>query len=155
MPRRNIALGLKHFSSLKFAFCPKTELIHSGTASLPTLTFESRVGNNRRYRVMISTIDLDPKPVHRIPTWVMRKEDYLQASYFDTRIDRACRLCCLGCQVVKKGFVECEFHLLAWVSLWNSKNHLTRPFSQPNSPNCTPPYERLYAFHMWDYRNLV
>jgi len=56
------------------------------TASLPTLTFESSPDGNsrrRRYRVMISTIDLDPKPVHRIPTWVMRKEEYLQA-YFDS-----------------------------------------------------------------------
>ena len=61
------------------------EFVHSASAaSLPTLTFESPssdVGKSRRrrgYRVMISTIDLDPKPVHRIPTWVMRKEDYLQ-----------------------------------------------------------------------------
>ena len=30
---------------------------------------------------MISTIDLDPKPVHRIPTWVMRKEEYLQVNF--------------------------------------------------------------------------
>ena len=63
------------------------EFVHSASAaSLPTLTFESpsptssAAGKSRRrgYRVMISTIDLDPKPVHRIPTWVMRKEDYLQ-----------------------------------------------------------------------------
>ena len=81
-------------------------MIHSAaSASLPTLTFESPDGSRRRrrrYRVMISTIDLDPKPVHRIPTWVMRKEDYLQVSYFNTRIDRACRLCCLRYQIVKK-----------------------------------------------------
>ena len=66
------------------------EFSHSASAaSLPTLTFESPstssdVGESRRrrgYRVMISTIDLDPKPVHRIPTWVMRKEDYLQVRH--------------------------------------------------------------------------
>ena len=50
----------------------------SAAAPLPTLTFDTTEGSGRRYRVMISTIDLDPKPVHRIPTWVMRKEDYLQ-----------------------------------------------------------------------------
>ena len=62
-------------------------MIHSAaSASLPTLTFESPDGSRgrrRRYRVMISTIDLDPKPVHRIPTWVMRKEDYLQVNEGD------------------------------------------------------------------------
>ena len=67
-----------------------TEFVNSGSAaSLPTLTFDSPstssdVGEGRRrrgYRVMISTIDLDPKPVHRIPTWVMRKEDYLQVRH--------------------------------------------------------------------------
>ncbi len=51
---------------------------------LPALRFESvsSVGG-RAYRVMISVIDLDPKPVHRIPTWVKRKEDWLDA-YFES-----------------------------------------------------------------------
>jgi hypothetical protein len=32
----------------------------------------------RDFRVMISVIDLDPKPVHRIANWVKRKEEWLQ-----------------------------------------------------------------------------
>ncbi len=34
--------------------------------------------NNVIYRVMISVIDLDPKPVHRIPVWVERNEEWLK-----------------------------------------------------------------------------
>jgi hypothetical protein len=51
------------------------------SGGLPSLKF-SAVGG-RSYRFMISVIDLDPKPVHRIPTWVSRKEDWLSA-YFDS-----------------------------------------------------------------------
>jgi len=29
---------------------------------------------------MISVIDLDPKPVHRITNWVKRKEEWLQVN---------------------------------------------------------------------------
>jgi len=38
---------------------------------------------NRLFRVQVSVIDLDPKPVHRIGTWVKRKEEWLEA-YFDS-----------------------------------------------------------------------
>ncbi len=31
------------------------------------------------FRVMISVIDLDPKPVHRIPTWIGRRQDWYKS----------------------------------------------------------------------------
>ena len=43
---------------------------------LPTITMERQM-----YRVMISVIDLDPKPVHRIPTWIEKRQDWLKKSY--------------------------------------------------------------------------
>ena len=33
----------------------------------------------RRFRVCVSVVDLDPKPVHRIPAWVKRKGEWLEA----------------------------------------------------------------------------
>lgn len=37
-----------------------------------------RISSNDKYlRVMISVIDLDPKPVHRIPTWIQRRQEWL------------------------------------------------------------------------------
>jgi hypothetical protein len=27
---------------------------------------------------MISVIDLDPKPIHRLPTWIKKKKDWLR-----------------------------------------------------------------------------
>lgn len=39
---------------------------------LPTVLCHGRL-----LRVMISVIDLDPKPVHRIPTWIERREEWL------------------------------------------------------------------------------
>ena len=47
---------------------------------LPTLRLS---GSGRLFRVMISVIDLDPKPVHRISTWVQRKEEWLE-TYFNS-----------------------------------------------------------------------
>ncbi len=49
--------------------------------SLPSFRFASAGG--RLYRAMISVIDLDPKPVHRISTWVKRKEEWLE-TYFSS-----------------------------------------------------------------------
>ena len=40
---------------------------------LPVLQLHQKL-----FRVMISVIDLDPKPVHRITSWVKRKEDWLK-----------------------------------------------------------------------------
>lgn len=37
---------------------------------------------NKYFRLMISVIDLDPKPVHRISSWVHRKEEWLKI-YFN------------------------------------------------------------------------
>ncbi len=48
---------------------------------LPTFRFLSAGG--RRFRAMLSVIDLDPKPVHRISTWVKRKEEWLE-TYFNS-----------------------------------------------------------------------
>ena len=42
---------------------------------LPIIEMEE---TGKRYRVMISVVDLDPKPVHRIPYWVERKEEWLK-----------------------------------------------------------------------------
>lgn len=37
-------------------------------------------GNNQtKLRTMISVIDLDPKPVHRIPTWIEKRQDWLKS----------------------------------------------------------------------------
>lgn len=41
--------------------------------------------SGKYFRVMISVIDLDPKPVHRISTWVKRKEEYLQIYRLNTQ----------------------------------------------------------------------
>lgn len=38
---------------------------------------------NKRFRLMISVIDLDPKSVHRISSWVQRKEEWLRI-YFNS-----------------------------------------------------------------------
>lgn len=40
-------------------------------------------GGEKMFRVMVSVIDLDPKPVHRIANWVQRKEEWLKI-YFDS-----------------------------------------------------------------------
>jgi hypothetical protein len=50
---------------------------------LPTLPVFHFKSLNKHFRVMISVIDLDPKPVHRISTWVKRKEEWLKI-YFDS-----------------------------------------------------------------------
>ena len=42
---------------------------------LPSL----KLGPNHMMRVMISVIDLDPKPVHRLPTWVERRREWLNS----------------------------------------------------------------------------
>ena len=47
---------------------------------LPVFHFKSM---NKYFRAMISVIDLDPKPVHRISTWVKRKEEWLKI-YFNS-----------------------------------------------------------------------
>ena len=37
-------------------------------------------GNDQmKLRTMISVIDLDPKPVHRIPTWIEKRQDWLKS----------------------------------------------------------------------------
>ena len=59
---------------------------------------------------MISTIDLDPKPVHRIPTWVMRKEEYLQVNF---SLEFLTMLNSLGDTSYKRRLFSkklCEFH---------------------------------------------
>jgi hypothetical protein len=45
---------------------------------LPIIEMEE---TGKRYRVMISVVDLDPKPVHRIRHWVKRKEEWLKIYY--------------------------------------------------------------------------
>ena len=50
------------------------------TTDLLTVTMEGQV-----YRVMISVIDLDPKPVHRIPTWIEKRQDWLKKSYLNKK----------------------------------------------------------------------
>ena len=45
---------------------------------LPIVEMEE---TGKRYRVMISVVDLDPKPVHRIRHWVKRKEEWLKIYY--------------------------------------------------------------------------
>ena len=38
------------------------------------------IGNDQmKLRTMISVIDLDPKPVHRIPTWIEKRQDWLRS----------------------------------------------------------------------------
>jgi hypothetical protein len=37
---------------------------------------------DKHFRLMISVIDLDPKSVHRISSWVKRKETWL-STYFN------------------------------------------------------------------------
>lgn len=36
-------------------------------------------GKQMKLRTMISVIDLDPKPVHRIPTWIEKRQDWLKS----------------------------------------------------------------------------
>merc|ERR1711997_983864 len=48
------------------------EKIKSDEDELPIIELEE---TGQRYRVMISVVDLDPKPVHRIRHWVKRKEE--------------------------------------------------------------------------------
>ncbi len=50
----------------------------------PTFHFRSL---DKSFRVMISVIDLDPKPVHRIATWVKRKEEWLQTYFHSIKQD--------------------------------------------------------------------
>ena len=45
------------------------------TLQLPNLT----LGPNQMMRVMISVIDLDPKAVHRIPTWIEKRLEWLNS----------------------------------------------------------------------------
>ena len=42
---------------------------------LPKLTLRT----NQMMRVMISVIDLDPKAVHRIPTWIEKRQDWMNS----------------------------------------------------------------------------
>ena len=51
------------------------EKIKSDEDELPVIELEE---TGQRYRVMISVVDLDPKPVHRIRHWVKRKEEWLK-----------------------------------------------------------------------------
>ena len=51
------------------------EKIKSDEDELPIIELEE---TGQRYRVMISVVDLDPKPVHRIRHWVKRKEEWLK-----------------------------------------------------------------------------
>ena len=51
------------------------EKIRSDEDALPIIELEE---TGQRYRVMISVVDLDPKPVHRIRHWVKRKEEWLK-----------------------------------------------------------------------------
>ena len=51
------------------------EKMKSEEDGLPIIELEE---TGQRYRVMISVVDLDPKPVHRIRHWVKRKEEWLK-----------------------------------------------------------------------------
>lgn len=42
------------------------------------------------FRVMVSVVDLDPKPIHRLATWIRKKEDWLTI-YKETTGDAAAR----------------------------------------------------------------
>ena len=46
-----------------------------GEDTLPIIEMKE---TGKRFRVMMSVIDLDPKPVHRIRHWVKRKEEWLK-----------------------------------------------------------------------------
>ena len=54
-------------------FCQIVDLSNESNFRLPVV----RLGG-KYFRVMVSVIDLDPKPVHRIANWVKRKEEWLQ-----------------------------------------------------------------------------
>ena len=56
---------------------PQNEL-ETEADELPIIEMEE---TGKRYRVMISVVDLDPKPVHRIRHWVKRKEEWLKIYY--------------------------------------------------------------------------
>ena len=59
-------------------FCFSAPLLESdqrNSLKLPSL----KLGPNHMMRVMISVIDLDPKPVHRLPTWVERRREWLNS----------------------------------------------------------------------------
>ena len=62
--------------SLLLTFRPMEEQGEENKADgLPMIEMEE---TGKRYRVMISVIDLDHKPVHRIRHWVKRKEEWLK-----------------------------------------------------------------------------
>ena len=63
--------------SILFTFRAVFDPTLESDATLPQITME----NGQVYRVMISVIDLDPKPVHRIPTWIEKRQDWLKKSY--------------------------------------------------------------------------
>ena len=54
-------------------FCQMVDLSNELNFRLPVV----RLGG-KYFRVMVSVINLDPKPVHRIANWVKRKEEWLQ-----------------------------------------------------------------------------
>ena len=60
---------------LTFRSITSSENNESGADNLPIIEMEE---TGKRYRVMISVVDLDPKPVHRIRHWVKRKEEWLK-----------------------------------------------------------------------------
>ena len=63
--------------SLLLTFRPmlSSEETEKDEDNLPIIEMEE---TGKKYRVMISVVDLDPKPVHRIRHWVKRKEEWLK-----------------------------------------------------------------------------
>ena len=60
---------------LTFRSIATPESKESEADDLPIIEMEE---TGKRYRAMISVVDLDPKPVHRIRHWVKRKEEWLK-----------------------------------------------------------------------------
>lgn len=60
---------------LTFRMIGPQEEMDKEDGGLPIIEMEE---TGKRYRVMISVVDLDPKPVHRIRHWVKRKEEWLK-----------------------------------------------------------------------------
>ena len=70
---------------LTFREMVSPENMEEDDKDLPIIEMEE---TGKRYRVMISVVDLDPKPVHRIRHWVKRKEEWLKI-YSDSIKDTA------------------------------------------------------------------
>ena len=51
----------------------------SGLVTGSHRNFSGNESNQMKLRAMISVIDLDPKPVHRIPTWIEKRQDWLKS----------------------------------------------------------------------------